>query len=447
MKTTISGAPNVRNEYALFRARRQQMPVEELVEEIQQTAALPLPNSRTLPGESYTSDAFFEWEMENILRKDWLCVAHLSQLPKAGDFLNLDLLAEPVIVVHGKDGVVRTLSRVCPHRAMDIMPPGFELPGHSNADARDGNPSAGHTRIFMCPYHAWTFELDGKLKGCPEMHEAQCFDRAETALKSFNTEIWNGFVFVNFDNEAPPLATLYGEEMRADVGAWNPAEMEVIYEQSWDCEFNWKVLVENFSECYHHIGTHAKTLQPLMPAKECWTEQERPAYIRSHLPLKTTALADLEKAIAAGVEFPVIDTLGAQRSTEWGLFIGFPSFLLFPGPNQLVWYRIDPLTADRSRLLTSVLAPKSYRALPQFEKCKETASNAMVEFHLEDMDTCVAVQRGFYASGYQRGRMSHLEMPIWLLQRYLAARSKGLWPTEEMPAAPSQNGRVGPVPA
>jgi len=447
MKTNISVAPNVSNDYARFRSRRQQMPVEDIVEDIQQTAALPLPLARTIPAEAYTSDAFFEWELENVLRKDWVCVAHLSQLPNAGDFLNLDLLDEPVIVVHGKDGVVRTLSRVCPHRAMDIMPPGFEIPGHNPAEARPGSPCAGHTRIFMCPYHAWTFELDGKLKGSPEMHEAQCFDRSETSLRTFRTEVWQGFVFVNFDGEAPPLSSLYNETMAGDLASWNPAEMQVIYEEAWDCEFNWKVLVENFSECYHHIGTHAKTLQPIMPAKECWTEEERAGYIREHLPLRESAIDALKEAMAAGVEFPFIETLSERSRAEWGLFIGFPSFLLFSGPNQLVWYRIDPLTPDRSRLLTSVLVPKSFLALPQFEKCKETASTAMVEFHKEDMDTCAAVQRGLYASGYQRGRMSHLEMPIWLFHRYLAARSKGLWPTQEMPAAPSQNGRIGAIPA
>ncbi|MGC3992165.1 MAG: Rieske 2Fe-2S domain-containing protein [Chthoniobacteraceae bacterium] len=167
MKLNLSGAPNVSNDYALFRSRRQQRPLEDILEDIQQTAALPLPMSRTLPAEAYTNDAFYEWEMENILRKDWVCVAHLSQLPQAGDFLNLDLLDEPVIVVHGKDGVVRTLSRVCPHRAMDIMPPGFELPGHSTAEARGGSPCAGHTRIFMCPYHAWTFEPRRQAEGLP----------------------------------------------------------------------------------------------------------------------------------------------------------------------------------------------------------------------------------------------------------------------------------------
>ena len=440
------GAPHVTSDIPRFRARRQGLPVEEILRDIRETAALPLERSRTLPAETYTSDAFFEWETRNTLHKDWICLAHLSQLPERGDFITLDVIGEPLIVVHGKDGVVRTLSRICPHRSMDIVPPGFEVPGQNIAEGRAGREEAGHTRLFMCPYHAWTFELDGKLKGAPEMHLAECFDRAETGLKPFRTEVWNRFVFVNFSGTAEPLAELY-EEMSADIAAWKPDELEVIVEMAWDCEFNWKILVENFMECYHHIGAHAKTLQPLMPAKECWTEQERPTYVREHLPLKQSVLDDLNRAITEGVEFPLIDGLEHRKASEWGLFVGFPSLMMFSGPNQFVWFRIDPLTADRSRLVTSILVPKSYLALPQFEACKDTAQKALLEFHREDMDTCTAVQRGLYGSGCQRGRMSHLEMPVWLYHRFLAARSRGLWPTQDSPAAPSQKGRVGPVPA
>jgi phenylpropionate dioxygenase-like ring-hydroxylating dioxygenase large terminal subunit len=415
----------------LYRARRQQKPVAEILQDIRETAARPLTLSQTLPPETYTSDAFFEWEAEHILRRDWLCLAHVSQLPAAGDFITVDILGEPLLVSHGKDGVIRTLSRVCPHRAMDIVPE---------------HQGTGHTRIFICPYHAWTFELDGKLKGSPEMQQAECFDRAAIGLQGYRTEIWCGFVFVNLSGTAEPVSQLYAE-MGEDLAAWHPEELEVVVELSWDCEFNWKVLVENFMECYHHIGTHSKTLQPMMPARECWTEEERATYVREHLPLKESLLDQLHEAIAAGKEFPLFENVEARRTSEWGLFVGYPSLLLFPGPNQLIWYRIDPLSPDQSRLLTTVLAPKAWRELPQFETCRESARQALIEFHTEDMTTCSAVQRGLYASGCQRGRLSHLEMPIWLFHRYLAARSQGKWPTQDLPAAVSQSGRIGPVPA
>ena len=419
-------------EVPLFRGRRQTMPLEQILREVRTTAALPLEQAQTLPPEVYTSDAFFAWEEQNILRRDWLCVAHTSQLAAPGDFIALDLAAEPLIVVHGKDGVIRTLSRVCPHRAMDILPPGGE--------------QCGQTRFLSCPYHAWTFELDGTLKGAPEMQLATCFDRTETGLRSYRTEVWQGFVFVNLSGDAESLSKLCSD-MGDDLAAWSPEDLEVVVEMSWDCPFNWKLLVENFMECYHHVGTHAKTLQPMMPARECWTEEERPAYLREHLPLKESVLAELHANIRVGQEFPLFAEVEPRRTTEWGLFVGYPSLLLFPGPNQFIWYRIDPLTTDHSRLLTCILVPKSYRRLPQFETCLANARQALIDFHSEDMTACAAVQRSLYSTGCQRGRLSHLEMPIWLFHRYLAARSEGHWPTQKNSAAPSQNGRIGAVPA
>ena len=271
----------------------------------------PLPQSTTLPPEAYTSEAFYLWEIENIFRNEWICLAHISQISSPGDFLNVDLLGEPLIVVHGKDHQVRVLSRVCPHRAMDIMPPGFGDDGHGHATAKEGKAGRGHTRLFLCPYHAWTFELDGCLKACPEMHLAENFERDAFMLKPFRSEIWNGFVFVNLDGDAPALHERL-KEVDGDFGEWKPAEMELIIERAWDCPFNWKVLVENFMESYHHLGAHAKTLQPLMPARDTWNERNaKPTFaviFRSR---------NLSCRNGARSKLPADTLTGFRRSKSW----------------------------------------------------------------------------------------------------------------------------------
>ncbi len=274
------------------------LPLAEIQKRVCEAADRPLSRATTLPAEAYTSDEFFEWEVANLFRAGWQCVAHVSQIPEPGDFLNLDLLGEPLIVVRGKDTTARVLSRVCPHRAMDIMPEGFGYGGHTLAEARDGRPDCGHTRLFLCPYHAWTFELDGHLKACPEMHRAECFQRDDFFLKPFRSEVWNGFVFVNLDGAAEPLAEGL-DEIAADLAAFQLDEMKVVIAREWECDFNWKVIAENFMESYHHLGIHHKTLQPLMPARDTWTEQERSHYVRCHLPYKDSVrdefLAFVEK--------------------------------------------------------------------------------------------------------------------------------------------------------
>jgi phenylpropionate dioxygenase-like ring-hydroxylating dioxygenase large terminal subunit len=406
-------------------------PLPEILRDVQQTAALPLPLSRTLPAEAYTSADFLDWEIENVLGAGWICLAHRSQIPKPGDFLNLDVLGDPLIVVHGKDGIIRVLSRVCPHRAMDIMPPGFGYDGHGPADAKDGQPGCGHTRLFLCPYHHWSFELDGQLKGCPEMHKAECFERDETGLKTFRCEVWHGFVFLNLSGDAAPVADHY-TELGRDLQGWDMGTMRVAIAKEWDCPFNWKVLVENFMEGYHHLGAHCKTLQPLMPARDTWTEAERPHSIRVNLPYKdsvpTTDVSD----------FAPIPTLDPEHYRQMAVFLGQPSFLLFTAPDRVFWYRIDAITPNRSRLLTTCLVPSHAAEDPKYDEKMQVAGKMLVDFHLEDMEVCTAVQRGFHTKGYQRGRLSHLEMPIWLIQRYLAARSQGTYPATDTPPAPAQ---------
>lgn len=397
-----------------------------LLAEVQATADLPLAQSRTLPAGTYTNEAFYRWEERQLFRGGWQCIAHVSQLPEPGDFLTLDLLGDPLVVVRDKERGVRALSRACPHRGMDIMPPGF---GPTPAQPRAGARGSGHTKLFLCRYHSWSFDLGGRLKACPEMQRAEGFERAEWGLNEFRSAVWQGFVFVNLDGTATRTPAEQWSGLDAHLTKWSKQDLVVVDAREWDCPFNWKVLVENFMESYHHVGAHAHTLQPIMPGRDTWTEEERAHHVRCHLPYG-----------AKGGEpiFPVVAHLDDSDRSEWGLTLGFPHWLLALVPDCLIWYRLQPEGPHRHTLLTTLLVPRATTELPDFEERLARATAAGVGFHLEDMEMCVGVQRSYYASGFQRGRLSHLEMPIWLLQRYLAARARGTWPTLDRPAAPSQ---------
>jgi len=427
------------------RHRRPAIPLEEILSDVESAAALSLDRSITLPAAAYTHPEFFDWEVENVFRAEWLCIAHTSQIPEAGDFITVDLLGEPLIVVRGKDDSVRVLSRICPHRAMDIMPPGFGYDGQGHAESRGGVdgrlPGCGHTRLFLCPYHSWTFELDGGLKACPEMHLAADFQRSDWALRSFASEVWHGFVFVNLDGKATVPVSRRLASVYSHLGKWKPEDMVVAVHREWECPFNWKVLIENFMESYHHAGAHKNSLQLLMPATDSWTEAEQPHLVRCHLPYREKVRAEIHAAEESGGQwdaFPVIPGLDAQERFEWGLLLGHPNFLVATAPDSLVWYRQQPLGPDHHVLTTTLLVPREVAAHPRYAEWLKAGESGAVGFHLEDMECCTAVQRGFHGSGWQRGRLSHLEMPIWLIQRYLAARARGTWPTFDRPPAPSQ---------
>jgi len=245
---------------------------------------------------------------------------------------------------------------------------------------------------------------------------------------------------VNFDGTAAALGTGL-PAMESDLAAFRIGEMSVVVAREWDCSFNWKVLVENFMESYHHLGIHHQTLQPMMPARDTWTEVERRHYVRAHLPYKESVraeyLARVERNDFSG-DLPPVPGLGEAQKSEWGLFLVHPTFLLATAPDRVIWYRLQPLGPNRLKLLTTVLVPRSAAGREGFAAAREKLADSLVQFHLEDMEVCTAVQRGLYASGWQQGRLSHLEMPVWLFHRYLAARIRDAWPTDDRAPAPGQ---------
>jgi phenylpropionate dioxygenase-like ring-hydroxylating dioxygenase large terminal subunit len=390
----------------------------QIAADVAAVAARPLERATALPREAYVDEAFFQLEVERVFRPDWLCVAHVSELPETGDYVALELLGEPLIAIRGKDGAVRVLSRVCAHRAMDIMPDG------------SGFPRKGSTRLLSCPYHAWTYELDGRLRGCPHMQNAAGFDRADWPLPEVRSEVWNGFVFVNLDGKAAPLFEQYADFDR-QIAPWNVQDMVVAISMDWECEFNWKVMVENWLESYHHIGAHQTTLNPMMPGENTWTEPEHPHFIRAHLPFTEALRAEVRRALAGETPEPgfrPVPGLTEAQQMEWGLFVGCPSFMFLTMRDRVLWYRLAPISAGRCRLQTLTLVTRETAADPAFPAMLESETPLLRDFHMEDMVINAGVQKGLASTFAGRGPLSHLEEPLWLLQRYVAARLSGTYP-------------------
>jgi len=179
----------------------------------------------------------------------------------------------------------------------------------------------------------------------------------------------------------------------------------------------------------------------MMPAKDTWTEEEKAHYIRCHLPMKEKVQAEIEALEAGGEQwdaFPKIEGLSARERYEWSLHLGFPTFMFVALADCTIWYRLQPESAGHCKLVTTVLVPKETVQKENFGKMLERSVREATEFHLEDMEVCTAVQRGHYSGVAKPGRLSHLEMPVWLIQRYLAARARGTWPTKDREPAKGQ---------
>lgn len=382
---------------------------KKLFQQILTAANLPREKSTTLPAAAYTDARFLKFEETEIFKKEWISLCHISQIPNAGDFVRVDLCDEPLLVVRGKDQEIRILSRVCRHRGMDLLPSGF------------GHPDSGNQRVILCPYHLWSYDLGGKLIGAPEMQQAACFDRTEISLHTFRSEIWQGFVFVTLSDDIPPLAEKYAKLADSFIERWNLTEGKMVWNAHWDCAFNWKILLENFMEAYHHLGAHMKTLEPFLPARGCWAEPYNEDFTAMHLPLKKSMkekiLAD-GKADTAFIPFP---NLKADDFLEWSIYLGFPNFLIFSAPDRVYWYRLLPTGPETCSLLTTMILTKDAKDATGYEETLKKEIQGGIDFHMEDMEVCTATQRGMRSVGYAQGRLSHLEEPIWHFQKYLAS--------------------------
>lgn len=388
--------------------------LEPILQSVTATAALPREKSQSLPADAFTSTEFLDFEKREIFSKEWVSLCHTSQIPNPGDFLRIDYLDEPLIVIRGKDQEIRVLSRTCRHRGMDLMPSGF------------GHPDEGNQRVILCPYHLWSYDLQGKLVGAAEMQEADGFDRSEVCLHEFRSEIWEGFVFFCLSEDTPPLDEKFSRLRGEFVGRWDLANAEMVWQQHWDCPFNWKILLENFMEAYHHMGAHQKTLEPFLPAKGCWTEPFDPNFSAMHLPLKDSMQQEILDSGNPGTTFPIFPSLELEDCLKWWVFLGLPNFLLFNAPDRVYWYRLLPTGPQSCSLLTTMLVPREAREVDGYETLLEKEIKAAIDFHMEDMEVCTATQRGMNSVGYAPGRLSHLEEPIWQFQRYLASRIQAL---------------------
>ncbi len=385
---------------------------ETLLARVIESAELPREQSQSLPPGAYIDPAFLDFEASEIFRKEWISLAHISQLPNPGDFIKVDVCGEPMLVTRGKDQQIKVLSRVCRHREMDVMPNGGDY------------PEKGNQRVILCPYHLWSYEMSGKLVGVPEMQEAEGFDRTEVCLHEYRSEIWEGFIFATLSDDIPPLAEKYAGLKDKFIGKWKLDEAELVWDQHWDCDFNWKILLENFMEAYHHLGAHRKTLEPFLPAKGCWTEPYDENYSVMHLPLREDMKQEILATGDAGTTMIPFPGLAVEDYTEWWVYLGFPNFLIFNAPDRTYWYRLLPTGPETCSLTTTMLIHPSNKEADGYDELYASEVAAAIAFHMEDMEVCEATQQGVRSAAAAPGRLSHLEEPIWHFQKYLAEKIK-----------------------
>ncbi|MDH3691561.1 MAG: Rieske 2Fe-2S domain-containing protein [Gammaproteobacteria bacterium] len=369
--------------------------LETLVDSVCARASDSVGAAMSLDPACYDSAALYELECQRIFLREWLCVGHVDQFPGPGDYRCVDLIGEPLVVVHGQDGEIRVLSRVCRHRSVEVV------------------AGAGNITRFVCPYHAWTYALDGQLVAAPHMQNSERFQLSDICLPEFRTEMWEGFVFVNFDADAKPL----GERLSGLtelVKRYRVNDMRTVHEKQYDCEWDWKLMVDNFVEAYHHMGSHRETVEPYYPAKGAVSEPFRPEYGVVHMPRNRKAFEEDDEYL------PTIDGLNEDERNRLSVITIYPTHLIALTDHALYWLQVLPKAAGRMVLRACLCVPPETVARQDLKELVKEYFDDFLEVNKEDMEVCAAVQRGLRSRFAQSGRLSHLEEPLTHFYRYLA---------------------------
>ena len=337
-------------------------------------------NSVSLPRDFYINPEVFEAEKNKIFRKEWLAVARSEDLAAAGDYLTYDVLGDEVIVTRDEQGGVQAFSNVCLHRGCPIVS------GHGHAASR----------LLACPYHSWVYQLDGQLRGAPQMDRAEQFQANTMRLPAVAVEEWQGWIFINLDVDATALAPRL-KELAARLDPWGFAELTTVHTLSFESPWNWKVMVENFMESYHHAAVHPETLDAAFPGRGTYGEKTRGDYLL--------------------LENPPVDP--DSIPPFWvGCILPFNLFSLVRQQGMVngSWYQIHLDDHQHFRLDIHILADENMASEPaQVDALVDTFKS----IHGEDIAICQAVWKGLNSRFHQPGRLSHLEECIWQFQNYL----------------------------
>lgn len=293
----------------------------------------------SLPGEYYHSELWFKRDIERVFSRRWVFVCHTTELPKFGDYRTLELGDYSVIVSRGKENQIHAFHNVCRHRGTRLVEPG-----------------SGNSKTFMCPFHAWSYNVDGSLRMAPHMPELK---KECNSAKRVWSEEWNGMIFINLLDEKPIAVAEYLRE--ADISGHNLANTKVIAAKEYVTKANWKINGETFQECYHCAVVHGKSLGKLINPITTYTAYDDAGMVTADSKEYMIFSADLtEGQFAPGVKTETMDgefvtkkLLGRGPDAQPAKLLSwFPNFSVGAWPDFAVVVDWIPLSAQETLFRT-----------------------------------------------------------------------------------------------
>ena len=365
---------------------------------LRETVSRRFEEARAMPPAVYTSEAFLAAELEQVFAKEWLCLGRASALAEPGDYAAWEIAGQPVAVVRDRDGTLNALSNVCLHRMSTLL--------HGR----------GRTRAIVCPYHAWTYNLDGTLRGAPAMTKNEAFDRKDYCLPRLRCEEWLGWVFVSLNPDAPPVAERLAEAEGLVADFAMETYVETFFESHvWDT--NWKVLAENFMESYHLPVCHAGTIGGLSKLDEMVCPPGL-ATFNYHTILK-------DDSLKIAIAHPSNTRLEGDRRRTTFLLAIYPSLLITLTPGYFWYLTLHPQGPGQVRIGFGGGMSPDFVGDPDAQAHFAAMKALLDEVNLEDRGCTEKVFHGLSSRLARPGHLSHLERPNYDFARYLSSRVAG----------------------
>jgi Rieske 2Fe-2S family protein len=340
--------------------------------------------AKSLAQRYFVSPEIFAKEQRKIFSEHWVLVGHQSQIARAGDYFISEVAGESLIIVRDKRGAIRGFYNVCRHRGSRLI------------ENRNGQSAA-----IQCPYHAWTYSLDGRLIGAPHMDEVPGFDKADYSLHAVNLALWEGFIFVNLSDSPAPLAEWFAP-LAGKFSRWNLSALRAAKRIEYDVPANWKLIFENYSECYHCAGVHPE-LSKISPYDSAENDLTEGPFLGGFMRIaKGKSLTMSGNACALAME-----QFGEEDFQLVFYYSIFPNMLLSLHPDYVMVHQLLPQSPERTLIFCDwFFHPEAFK---QGDFDPDDAIEFWDMVNRQDWHVCELSQRGIASRAYKPGPYSARE--------------------------------------
>ena len=353
--------------------------------------------ARTLPASAYRSDAVLAWERERFFDGTWACVGRSELVPEPKSQRAIRVGGEGVLLARGEDGELRAFYNTCRHRGHELLADG----------------ECRKRRAIACPYHSWAYNLDGTLRQATRFSDVPGFDPAEFGLLPVAVREWDGWIFGNLSGDAPELDQVLGG-LDGHLRDWEIQRLVVKASHEYVVQANWKLIVENYLECYHCPSIHPELCRVSPPDSGDLLEHSG-VWLGGPMELRAGAETMSLDGASRGARLPALSDEQARQIFYYALF---PNLLISPHPDYVMTHRLYPISPGQTWVECAWLFAPEASDQPGFDPAYA------VDFwditNRQDFTACEAVQRGLASRGYVPGPFDYREADVYSFQAMVA---------------------------